>query len=115
MNKAPLVVPTMTTREVVIGVCVGVAVFAVILFAVMNMGTGVTGNTLSGIITAKRFTPQPEEQVTIGKGGVHASHVEGEYVFEVRVDTRPYEVWVDKKTYEAKKVGESYVFPRPRQ
>lgn len=115
MTKSPLVVPTTTTRELIVGVCIGAVVFGLIIYAVMNMGTGVTGNTLTGIITEKRFTPQPEEQVTIGKGGVHASHVDGEYVLEVRVGTRPYEVWVDKKTYEAKRAGEPFVFPRPTE
>jgi len=113
--KAPLVVPTTTARELIVGVCIGTVVLGLIIYAVLNMGTGVTGNTLSGIITEKRFTAQPEEQVTIGKGGVHASHVDGEYVFEVSVGTRPYEVWVNKKTYEAKRVGEPFVFPRPAE
>lgn len=114
MTKPPFVVPSTTRRDLIISIGIGVAVLALLFFGVMNMGSRVVGNTLTGTIVAKKFTPAPEEQVTIGKGGVHARHIDGEYLFEVDVDGRVYNVWVKKEIYEVKKEGETFVFPRPR-
>lgn len=114
MPKPPLVIPSTSRRDLLIGVGAGLAVLAFILFAVMNMGGSVTGNSITGTITAKEFTPAPEDQVTIGKGGVQTRHLDGEYLFKVKAGEKTYNVWVDKRIYDSKRVGDPFVFPRPR-
>ena len=115
MSKSPYVVPSTTTRDVIIGLFLGAIVLAFVIFAIMNMGGAVTGNSLTGTVIAKRFTPLAEQQVTFGKGGIHSRHVEGEYILEVRVREHTYSVLVDQSIYEAKKQGDSLVFPRPAE
>ena len=113
MNKPPLVIPRFSRQDIWIGAGLGLVVLVFVIFGILSMSGGVVGKTLTGTITAKKFTPQPEEQVTIGKGGVHARHLEGEYLLEVRVGKTDYDVEVEQKTYEAKKVGEPFTFSRP--
>ncbi len=113
-KKSPYVVPSTARRDLFVGLGLGIVVLAFIIFGVMSMGNRVVGNTLTGTITAKNFTPAPEEQVTIGKSGVHSRHLDGEYVLEVTVKGKVYTVWVDKEVYAAKKVGEEFVFLRPK-
>ena len=113
MAKTPYVVPSTARRDLLIGLGIGALVLAFVVFGVLNMSGGIVGSALTGTITGKKFTPQPEEQVTIGKGGVYAHHIDGDYVLEVRVGKVDYEVAVEKKTYNAKKIGEQFIFPRP--
>ena len=71
---------------------------------------------LNGKITAKHFQPQPEEQVTIGSGGLSSRKLDGSYTLEVYAELREkklYTVWVDKTLYDEKKVGEEFSFLRP--
>ncbi len=101
-------------RDLVISLIVAGVVAFLIYLAIANMGRGVVGEMLSGTIVNKSFTPAPEEQVTVGKGGVHARHVDGEYTFEVRSGEKTFNVWVDREIYESRKVGDSFAFPRPK-
>lgn len=112
MNK-PYVVPSTARRDFWIGLSIGVAVLAVILFAVLHLSNGVTGSTLTGRVVDKHFTPQKEERFTIGKGGLSARQSDGEYVLECVAKGRAYLITVDKETYESKKVGDTFFFSRP--
>ncbi len=103
-------------RDWIIGIVSAVLLIGFIVFGILSMSRKVAGYSITGIIVTKTFTPQPEEQVTIGKGGVHGRKLDGTYTFEVRVETennRIYTVWVDKTVYEAFKEGDSYTFMRP--
>ncbi len=113
MNKPPLVVPGITRREIVISVIAALAVLTFIGLGFMKMGDRITANKLTGVIELKTFTAAGEDQVTIGKKGVHARRIEGEYILEVRSGGTVYLVPVEKETYEAKKVGETFTFPNP--
>ena len=70
---------------------------------------------MTGRVVAKEFIPAPEQQVTIGRqGGLSATESSGEYILTVEVTTddkrtkKPYDVWVDKRRYEAVKIGDSF-------
>ncbi len=112
-KKNPYTIPSNNRRELIISIAIAVIVLGGVLYGIMNMGGKVSGNLLTGTITAKRFIPLPEEQVTIGTQGIHARKLDGEYIFDVDVKGHPYNVWVDKAIYEAHKVGDSYAFVRP--
>lgn len=115
MSK-PVVVQTTRTRDVVLGVAIGLLVLGFVIYGIMSMSNRVMGNDLIGTITAKHFTPQAEEQqITLGKGGLNEKTVTGEYRFEVQVppENKIYTVWVDKVVYDARNVGEEFRFPRP--
>jgi FlaG/FlaF family flagellin (archaellin) len=103
-------------REMLIAIVAGLAAMALIVFGVLKMSSGVVGQTLTGEIIAKEFTPQAETQVTIGSGGVRSREVKGEYMFEVKVpnDQTIYRVWVDEQTFQRLQKGDTYSFPRPK-
>jgi hypothetical protein len=66
----------------------GLLVFAFILFAVWQIGTGITDAKMTGTVVAKDFKPmaEPEKQITIHKGGdVRTDKVDGDYVITVEV------------------------------
>ena len=111
--KQPYVVPSTTRRDLLIGLAVGLAVLALLLFTFMNLGSGVAGATLKGIVVAKHFTPFKEEQVVIGKRGMQARQIDGEYVLECDVKGRLYLVTVEKELYEGRKIGDPFYFARP--
>lgn len=111
--KQPYVVPSTARRDLLIGLSVGLALLAVLVFTVMNLGSGVAGVTLKGTVVDKHFTPFKEEQVTFGKRGVQARQIDGEYVLECDVNGRRYLVTVEKDLYEGRKIGDTFYFARP--
>jgi hypothetical protein len=95
----------------------GLLVLAFILFAVWQMGSGITDAKMTGIVVAKDFKPmaEPEKQITIHKGGdVRSDKVDGDYIITVEVLQRDgtkksYTVWLnDKARYDAVKVGDNF-------
>ena len=46
--------------------------------------------------------------------GVHTKHIEGDYLLDIRAEGHTYTVAVDKKTYDGRKEGDRFTFPRPR-
>jgi len=111
--KQPYVVPSTARRDFFIGLAIGLTLLTLALFGFKQMAGGIAGATLDGKVIAKNFTPFEEKQVTFGKGGVH--QIEGEYVLECDVKGRVYLVTVGKETYNAKKVGDGFIFARPRE
>jgi hypothetical protein len=95
----------------------GLLVLAFILFAVWQMGSGITDAKMTGIVVAKDFKPmaEPEKQITIHKGGdVRSDKVDGDYIITVEVLQRDgtkksFTVWLnDKARYDAVKVGDNF-------
>ena len=72
--KSRHVLPSTARRDWLLSLSVAAVFIALILYALMNFSGGVSGSTLTGKIVEKHFTPQPEERVTIGTGGVYARH-----------------------------------------
>ncbi|MEA3186763.1 MAG: hypothetical protein QOD99_593 [Chthoniobacter sp.] len=115
MEKKVFVVRSTAKRDAAIGAVAAVLVLALLAYAVVSMSRGVSGKGLTGKITAKHFTPQPEQQITLGHGGLRERRLDGEYRFEVHVEPghQDYTVWVDKSVYDSRNVGDSFYFLRP--
>jgi hypothetical protein len=114
-----IVVPTTTRREMLFAILSGVGVLGVIAYGVIALGKGqqkAASNTISGRIQKKTFTPGPEQQIRVGRGGLKSQQFAGEYLLEVFVksEDRTFQVPVDAATYEVVKIGESFTFTRPR-
>ena len=106
-----------TWRNTFIAVSVGIVVMIFLGYGVLHMGSPVTGNKLTGVITEKVFTPQPERQISFtGRKIEGVKEIAGEYVLKVRVEAqkRTYEVPVEQYVYDSKKVGDSLTFIRPQ-
>jgi hypothetical protein len=113
-----IVVPTTTRREMVVATLSGLGVLVAIGYGVFALGKGqrkAARNTISGRIQKKTFTPSPEQQISVGRGGLNSREFAGEYILEVFVksEDRTFQVPVDDTTYEAARVGDSFTFTRP--
>ncbi len=111
----PRVIETRTpARVIVAAVLIGLFLVGFIVLAVWQSATQIEKARMTGQIVAKEFVPRGERQVTLGrKGGLTARESEGEYILAVEVlaaggEKKPYNVWVDKKRYEAVKIGDSF-------
>jgi hypothetical protein len=113
------VVPTVSRSETIIAVLCGIGAFAFIVYGILHMDSAqqkASGNTLSGKVLSHQFTPQKEEQISFGRGGLKGQHLNGDYVLKVYVksENRSFEVPVDANTYEAVRDGANFSFLRPR-
>jgi hypothetical protein len=93
----------------------GLFLIGFLVLAVWQSGSAIEKARMTGTVVAKEFIPAPEQQLTIGRqGGLSATASPGEYILTVEVTTndertrKPYDVWVDKKRYEAAKIGDSF-------
>jgi len=119
-DRAPLLVVQNTTRrDAIIAAATGIIALAVIGFGFVqfaNMAQRAKRSTLTGVVIEKQFSPAPEQQITVGRSGLRERRIDGEYVLKVRVDPeggRIFEVPVEKKMFDEKKVGDSLMFLRP--
>ncbi len=108
-------VPNTTVRDAIIAIACGALVLGFLVYGIFTMSAAGKKNTLTGMVISKQFIPAPEEQISVGKKGLKAERIEGEYLLEVRVDedNRTYQVPVRKEIYEAREVGDSQSFLRP--
>lgn len=110
----PRVIKTKQPIHIIVSaVAIGVLVFAFIVYAVWQSGSEIKNARMTGTIVEKEFTPLSEEQIVIGKQGVTARKIDGEYVLTVEVPQKDgtqkkYYVWVNKPIFDALKVGDSY-------
>ena len=101
-------------RVIVAAVLIGLFLVGFIVLAIWQSAAQIEGARMTGQIVAKEFVPGGERQVTLGrKGGVTAQESEGDYILTVEViaaggTKKPYNVWVDKKRYDALKIGDSF-------
>ncbi len=66
---------------------------------------------MEGVIVSKAFHAAPETQITVGRTGLNARQLDGEYSFEVRMpqeDGKVYKVIVGKPDYETRQVGDTF-------
>jgi hypothetical protein len=111
-----VVVPNTSVRDAILAIVAGLLVLAFVLYGIFTMAKPGTGNRLTGVVVAKHFTPQPEQQITFsGRKLEGAKEIDGEYLLEVRVEEekRTFQVPVEKPLYESRKVGDSLTFVRP--
>ena len=93
----------------------GLFLIGFLVLAIWQSGSAIEKARMTGRVVAKEFIPAPEQQVTIGRqSGLSATESSGEYILTVEVTTddkrtkKPYDVWVDKRRYEAAKIGDSF-------
>lgn len=116
--KAPHVYRDPDRRKILwIGIGVAVLVLVGIVLATVSLNnTMYSSGAFTGKIIAKEFTPEPAQEITIGKGGLQSSKIEGEYLLKVQTPdgSRVFNVWVDRTVYEEFQVGDDYyVVPSP--
>ncbi len=92
---------------------VGALLLGGIIFAVWMSSQGIVDARMRGVVVAKEFVPQAEEQITIGEQGLRTSSREGEYIVTVDVlksdgKTEPYTVWLDQRRFDSVEVGDSF-------
>ena len=121
MNPAPqprVVIKNTTARETAITIVCIAGILAALVFGIMHLGDKGPGNTLTGEIVAKEFTPLKEQIVEFKGRHLKATREsDGEFVFKVRVDSeggRVFDVPVTKAAYLARKEGDSMTFVRPK-
>lgn len=115
-KSAPVVIPDNSWRNTLIAVGAGILLFIFVGYGVMQMGSPVQGNKLTGQIVEKVFTPQAERQVAFtGRKIEGVKEIAGEYVLKVSVgpEKKIYDVPVEQFVYDSKKVGDSLDFIRP--
>ena len=114
-SHKPFVVKSTTARDVAIGVAAGISLLGFVLWGIVHMSQGVAGHgPLTGRIVSKRFEPQQEEQMSVGKGGLQEKNIDGTYMMEVRTpDGRTYTVFVEKPVYESHQTGDELSFLPP--
>ncbi|MFZ4483082.1 MAG: hypothetical protein ACOYOL_03775 [Chthoniobacterales bacterium] len=104
-------------RILSLGIVIAVAVLAAIVLATNSLNHKMqSSGAFTGKIIAKEFTPEPAQEITVGRGGLQSSTVAGHYLLKVETPdgTRVFNVWVDLKDYEKVKVGDDYkVIPTP--
>ena len=93
----------------------GLFLIGFLVLAIWQSGSAIEKARMTGRVVAKEFIPAPEQQVTIDlKGALSAGESSGEYILTVEVATddkktkKPYDVWVNKKRYEAVKIGDAF-------
>jgi hypothetical protein len=93
----------------------GLFLVGFLVLAVWQSGSAIEKARMTGKVVAKEFVPAPEQQVRVGRnGGLTATDSPGEYILTVEVPAedrktkKSYDVWVDKRRYEAVKIGDSF-------
>ncbi|MGC3988772.1 MAG: hypothetical protein QM796_03610 [Chthoniobacteraceae bacterium] len=115
-RRKPVVVKT-SGKEIALAVGAVVVIAGLLVWGFIALNRSVPQSNLTGIITAKHFTPHPEEtQITIGAGGVTSRQDDGDYTFDLHVPSENHDYVltnVDKTLYDSKKVGDEIIFLRP--
>ena len=112
----PFILPRTSAREVIIAVAAGLALLGFVIWGILLMSHDVSGHSLlKGTIISRHFEPQPpEEQLTVGKGGLDERNIDGIYTMEVRTpDGRTYKVFVEKPIYQSHNTGDELSFLPP--
>ncbi|HEY5813361.1 MAG TPA: hypothetical protein VIT23_12010 [Terrimicrobiaceae bacterium] len=98
-------------RVIVAAVLIGLFVAGFIVLAIWQSGMAIERARMAGKIVAKEFVPKPEHQITLNrKSGLRSVESEGDYILTVEVvasdgTKKSYHVWLDKKRYNAAKIG----------
>ena len=98
-----------------IALLAGAALFGFLLWGILQMSREVSGHSiLTGRIIARHFQAQPEEQLTLGAGGLDEKNLDGIYTMIVRTpDGHTYTVFVEKPVYDSHRIGDDLTFLPP--
>ena len=110
--RPKLVVPSVSRRDVLVGILVAIPVLGFILFAVLSTGGYKERNKLTGIIRAKNAPGDRETLMIVSKKGVTEKTADTGYSLKVWVESekREREVMVSKEDWEKAKVGDELPF-----
>ena len=111
-RRPKVVVPSVTRRDVLVGILVAIPVLGFILFAVLSTGGYKERNKLTGIIRAKNAPGDRETLMIVSKKGVTEKTADTGYSLKVWVESekRERDVMVSKEDWEKAKVGEDLTF-----
>lgn len=105
------------TRILFGGIVVAMLVLGIIIWGTLSLDRqNRSSGSFTGKVIAKEFTPEPAREITVGRGGLKSTRIEGEYLLKVETPnaSRVYNVWVDRSVYLEYEVGSSYyVIPTP--
>jgi len=112
-GNPPIFKPERSPFLLIGAVAVALVVFAMIVYATWSSSAGISNARKTGLIVSKQFTPAPQEEITLGKGGLNARKTSGDYVLTVEVPQldgtkKAYDVWVGEARYNAVSVGQSF-------
>lgn len=117
---APRVVIASTARrDALIAIAIGLLVLTGVGIGIFSLskvpGTPST-NQLSGLVVARHSRGEREEEISVGRKGLHSQETDSGYQLDVKTepDGRIYEIPVPKVQYEMYPVGAKYKFIRPR-
>ena len=110
--RPKLVVPSVSRRDVLVGILVAIPVLGFILFAVLSTGGYKERNKLTGIIRAKNAPGDRETLMIVSKKGVTEKTADTGYSLKVWVESekREREVMVSKEDWEKARVGDDITF-----
>ena len=111
-RRPKVVVPSVTRRDVLVGILVAIPVLGFILFAVLSTGGYKERNKLTGIIRAKNAPGDRETLMIVSKKGVTEKTADTGYSLKVWVESekRERDVMVSKEDWEKAKVGDDLTF-----
>lgn len=99
-------------RTIIVAVGIGVLLMGFVVYGTFSGKSAFRDARMSGVVTAKEFTPQPERQITVGAaGGLKAKDKAGEYLLSVevpKVGGKKFTVWVNKRIYDSHNVGDAF-------
>ncbi len=117
MSSPDKIVPVFKPKTpigLVLGVVAGCLLLLFgIFYAITSMKHDFERARMSGVITNKSFTPQPQQEITLGTSGLQTRNIEGEFRLTVKVPQkdgpdREFTVWVPKEIYDAVEVGGTF-------
>lgn len=117
MNQPDKIIPVFkphTPIGLVLGVLGGCAVLLIgIFYAINTMKVDFAEARMSGLITEKVFSPQAQQEITLGTSGLQSRSLAGEFTLNVSVQQkdgslRDFRVWVPKEIYDSVEVGGTF-------
>ena len=101
-------------RVIVAAFLIGIFLVGFLVLAIWQSSFAIERARMTGRVVAKEFIPAPEHQVSVARqGGLRTNESPGDFILTVEVTTehettKPYDVWVDKRRYQAVKIGDSF-------
>ena len=110
--RPKLVVPSVSRRDVIVGILIAIPVLGFVLFAVISTGGYKEHNKRTGIIRARNEPGPRETLMTVSKKGVSEKTADTGYSFKVWVESeqRERDVMVSKEDWDKAKVGDELTF-----